>query len=256
VADLKAYSIEKKDRGYLLFTITRNERRNAIDYDVMQGLLEVIEQAKEPDIKALVITGEGTRAFCSGGDLAVFHALNTHEEAYKMLSKMSAILYSLLTLPKPTLGLINGHAVGGGCEILTACDFRIARSGIKAGFVQGKQAITTGWGGGTILAEKLSTPKAMKLLMDAELKSAEVLKAEGFIDEIYHDDSLAACENFLDKMLSIESSVLESYKNIILRKWEVAKLQERMEAEVRNCSFLWESDAHHLYVNNFLNKKA
>lgn len=255
VAKLKAYTIEKKDRGYLLFTITRNEKRNAIDYEVMEGLLEVIQQAKEPDIKALVITGEGSRAFCSGGDLAVFHALSTHEEACEMLSKMSAILYSLLTLPKPTLGLVNGHAVGGGCEILTACDFRIARSGIKAGFVQGKQAITTGWGGGTILAEKLSAPKAMKLLMDAELRPVEELKAEGFIDEIYHSEALMACEHFLDKMLSLEASVLQSYKNIMIRKWEEAKLQERMEAEVQNCSYLWESDAHHLYVHNFLNKK-
>lgn len=252
---MKAYTIEKKDRGYLLFTITRNEKRNAIDYDVMQGLVEVIGQAKEPDIKALVITGEGSRAFCSGGDLAVFHALNTHEEAYKMLSKMSAILYSLLTLPKPTLGLVNGHAVGGGCEILAACDFRIAREGTKAGFVQGKQAITTGWGGGTILAEKLSTPKAMKILMDAELRPAEELKAEGFIDGIYNEEPLSACEHFLEKMLSIESSVLESYKNILIRKWEETKLHERMDAEVQNCSYLWESDAHHIYVNNFLNKK-
>jgi enoyl-CoA hydratase/carnithine racemase len=254
VAGLEAYTIEKKDRGYLLFTITRDEKRNAIDYEVMQGLLEVIEQAKKPEIKALVITGSGLRAFCSGGDLAVFHALSTHEEAYKMLSKMSEILYSLLVLPKPVLGLINGPAVGGGCEILAACDFRIARSGIKAGFVQGKQAITTGWGGGTILAEKLSASKAMKLLMEAELKPVEELKAEGFIDEVFKGDPLSACESFLDKVVSLDSSVLQSYKNILIRKWEDAKLSERMEAEVQNCSYLWESDAHHLYVNSFLNK--
>jgi enoyl-CoA hydratase len=251
---LKAYTIEKKDKGYLLFTITRNEKRNAVDYDVMNGLLEVIELAKEPDIKALVITGTGTRAFCSGGDLAVFHALNTHEEAYKMLARMSAILYALLTLPKPTLGLINGHAVGGGCEILAACDFRIAKSGTKAGFVQGKQAITTGWGGGTILAEKLPSQKAMKLLMEADLKPAEELKDEGFIDEIFAGDPLAAAGEFLDKLLSIDSGVLQSYKNILIRKWEAANLSERMEAEVHNCSYLWESDAHHLYVKQFLNK--
>lgn len=254
VEKLKAYTIEKKDKGYLLFTITRNEKRNAIDYDVMEGLLKVIQQAKEPEIKALVITGSGSRAFCSGGDLAVFHALNNHEEAYGMLSKMSAILYSLLTLPKPTMGVMNGHAVGGGCEILTACDFRIARHGVKAGFVQGKQAITTGWGGGTILAEKFSSPKAMKLLMDAELKPVDILKDEGFIDEIYDGDPIAACENFLGQVLSVDASVLQSYKSIMIRKWEETKLCERMEAEVKNCSYLWESDAHHSYVNRFLNK--
>src|SRR6476620_5251832 len=100
---MNSYSIEKKDSGYLLFNITRDEKRNAIDYNVMQGLLEAIKMANETEIKAFVITGSGERAFCSGGDLAVFHALNTQEEAYAMLSKMSAILYSLLTFPKPTL---------------------------------------------------------------------------------------------------------------------------------------------------------
>lgn len=252
---MKAYTIEKKELGYLLFTITRGEKRNAIDFEVMEGLSEAIQMTNEPDVKALVITGSGDRAFCSGGDLSVFHALQTKEEAYAMLSKMSAILYSLLTLPKPTLGLINGHAVGGGCEVLTACDYRIARSGIKAGFVQGKQAITTGWGGGSILIEKLAPSKALKLLMDAELKPAEELKEDGFIDEIFEEPPLAACENFLGKLLSVDISVLQAYKNIMVRKWKESKLSERMEQEVRNCSYLWESDAHHSYVNNFLNKK-
>lgn len=254
MSSMKSYLIEKKAKGYLLFTITRDEQRNAIDYEVMQGLLEAIQLAKEPEIKAFVITGSGERAFCAGGDLNVFHALHTHEEAYEMLSKMADILYSLLTLPKPTLGLVNGPAVGGGCEILSACDFRIARSGIKAGFVQGKQAITTGWGGGAILAEKLPPQKAMKLLMEAELKPVEQLKEDGFIDTIYDDVPLVACENFLEKLLTLDSSVLHSYKSILVRKWEQTKLRERMEAEVRSCSYLWESDAHHLYVTNFLKK--
>lgn len=251
---MKAYTIEKKDKGYLLFTITRTDKRNAIDYDVMQGLSEAIQLAHNPDVKALVITGSGERAFCSGGDLSVFHALNTQEEAYSMLSKMSEILYSLVTLSKPTLGLINGHAVGGGCEVLAACDYRIARIGIKAGFVQGKQAITTGWGGGTILSEKLAPSSAMKILMEADLKPAEELKEAGFIDEIFEGLPIEACEKYLDKLLKIDSSVLESYKSILIRKWNESKLRERMEEEVRNCSVLWESDAHHAYVQNFLSK--
>lgn len=251
---MEAYTIEKRDKGYLLFTITRSEKRNAINYDVMHGLSEAIQLANDPEVKALVITGSGERAFCSGGDLSVFHALDTKEEAYKMLAKMSEILYSLVTLPKPTLGLMNGHAVGGGCEVLTACDYRIARIGTKAGFVQGKQAITTGWGGGTILSEKLPPSRAMKLLMEADLKPVEELKEAGFIDEIFAATPIEACEEFLNKVLTIDAGVLQSYKLILIRKWKESKLRERMEDEVRNCSILWESDAHHSYVNNFLGK--
>lgn len=251
-----SYTIEKRENGYLLFTITRNEKRNAINYDVMDGLVEALSRAKESDIKALVISGEGDSAFCSGGDLSVFHLLQTEEEAYSMLSKMANILYSLLTLSKPTIALLNGTAIGGGCELAAACDFRIARQGIKAGFVQGKQAITTGWGGGSILVEKFPAPIAMKLLMEAETQTAEYLHTAGFIDALYTDDPIIACETFLEKILSVDVPVLESYKRMLMRKWEESGLRERIEKEVRVCSVLWESDAHHEYVQKFIRKKT
>lgn len=249
-----AFSIERKEKGYLLFTIERNEKRNAINYEVMQGLKEAIGIAGDQDIKALVITGSGDQAFSSGGDLTVFHSLTTSEEAFAMLSNMSTILYSLLTLSKPTLALLNGTAIGGGCEIAAACDFRIARKGIKAGFVQGKQAITTGWGGGTILAERLSTSNGMKILMEAEIQSAERLLMSGFLDELFECTPIEACEGFLENLLSKDLNVLQAYKNIWIRKWVNSKLKERMEEEVQTCAALWEGKAHHSYVKKFMEK--
>lgn len=222
----------------------------------MDGLKEAILRAKEPNIKALVITGEGSHAFCSGGDLSVFHALKTKEEAYTMLSKMADILYTLVTLPKPTVALMNGTAIGGGCELAAACDYRLAREGSKVGFVQGQQAITTGWGGGSILAEKLPAQAAMKLLMESEIEPAEKMHQFGFINQLYSGDSLSACEKYLKKLLSIDISVLESYKMIWIRKWEENKLYERIEKEVRNCALLWESEAHHEQVRKFIGKKT
>jgi len=249
------YTIEKREQGYLLFTFRRAGKRNAINYEIMKGFKEAISLAEDPEIKALVITGEGEKAFCSGGDLSVFHMLETKEEAYPMLTKMAEILYSLLTLSKPTVALLNGLAVGGGCEIAIACDFRLARNGIKAGFVQGKQAITTGWGGGAILAEKLTGYQAMKLLMEAETYSAEELKELGFIDSLYENQPLEACDKFLANLLSMDQFVLQSYKNVWIRKWQETKLRERIEKEVQNCAGLWESEAHHEHVKKFITKK-
>lgn len=251
-----SYSIERQEKGYLLFTINRNEKRNAINYEIMEGLSAAIDSALKPDIKALVITGAGERAFCSGGDLSVFHLLHTKEEAYPMLAKMAAILYSLLTFPKPTIALIHGTTIGGGCELAISCDFRLARKGIMAGFVQGKQAITTGWGGGSILAEKFPGSSALKLLMDAELQPVEALKEMGIIDALYETSPLQACEAFLDKLLANELQVLKAYKSIWIRRWKESKLRERMEEEVKTCALLWESEAHHGHVQSFLSKKT
>lgn len=113
---MKPYLLEEREQGCLLFTINRPEKRNAINFDVMDGLSEAINRTKKPGVKALIITGAGEDAFSSGGDLSIFHQLKTEEEAYGMLSKMSNILYRLLTLPKPTIALINGTAVGGAAN--------------------------------------------------------------------------------------------------------------------------------------------
>jgi enoyl-CoA hydratase len=250
---MKPYLIEEEDR-YLRFTINRPTSRNAINYDVMEGLEKFLDIGENKSYSALIITGAGESAFCSGGDLSAFHQLKTEEEAYRMLSKMASILYRLLIFPKPTIAVINGSAVGGGCELATACDFRIGRKGIKAGFIQGKLAITTGWGGGSMLLEKLGYTYALKLLMTAETYNAEQLMAAGFLNELYEGDARVAYELFISKMITLETDTLSAYKSILVRKWEETNLKQRIQDEVRSCAKLWESEAHHKQVDRFLSK--
>lgn len=247
--------VEKNERGYMKVTLNRPERRNAVSYQVMEELEAAIDQAAEDEcIKVLVITGIGDRAFCSGGDLSEFHALQTEQEAYEMLSKMGAILYKLTTLEKPTVALLNGSAVGGGCELATAVDFRLAKRDIKVGFVQASLGITTGWGGASMLLEKIPTSSAMKLLLNGTFYTAEEAQQLGFIDEIMDDEDLEEWESFIDTMLMREVGVLRAYKQLLISKWTVANLKGRMKKEISECAKLWESEAHHQAVAQFLQK--
>ena len=247
--------VEKNDRGYMKLILNRPERRNAVSYQLMEDLEEAIDNASQDEsVKVLVVTGSGDRAFCSGGDLSEFHSLYTEDEAYGMLSKMGAILYKIATFKKPTIAILNGSAVGGGCELATAFDFRLARSGVKLGFVQASLGITTGWGGASLLLEKISQQSAMQLLLNGTIYTAEKAKQMGFIDEII-DGNLEEWEHFVETMLTRELGVLEAYKQLVINKFEVANLRGRMETEIRECSKLWETEAHHQAVANFLNKK-
>jgi enoyl-CoA hydratase len=251
---MDSYIISKEKDGVLFFTINRPARRNAIDFEIMTGLEKAIEMAADHEVKVLAITGAGDQAFCSGGDLAAFHQLKTEEQAYGMLSRMAGILYKLLTLPKPTIAILNGSAVGGGCEIAASCDFRIGKAGMKAGFVQANLAITTGWGGGTILLERLPQA-AMKMLIDAKIHTAEELFELGFLNDIYKEDPIDACLSFMKESLNKETAVLEAYKSLMNKKWELLSMRERMEAEAARCAVLWEDEAHHKKVDEFISKK-
>lgn len=251
-----AYKIDRND-GILTFIIDREEKRNAVNDEVMDGLKEVITYIKQnDDIRFLVITGAGDRAFCSGGDLSEFHSLQTEEEAFGMLSKMGKILYDLATLRVPTIALINGAAVGGGCEIATACDFRLVASHAKCGFIQGTLSITSGWGGGTYLFERgLRHDRALKMLVDAKTYDAKLLYEIGWAMRVYEGSKQQALEEFISEMRKIHPSVHQAYKEIELRKWKERNMYKRVMEEIRVCAKLWESEAHSEAVNRFLNKK-
>lgn len=250
-----AYQIENND-GILIFTIDRQEKRNAVNDEVMEGLKEAITYIKgHQDVRFLVVTGSGEKAFCSGGDLSEFHLLHTEEEAFSMLSKMGHILYDLATLRVPTIALVNGAAVGGGCEIATACDFRLVASHVQCGFIQGTLSITSGWGGGTYLFERgLRHDHALKMLIDAKSYDANLLYEIGWATDLFEGSKEQALEKFIANMRGIHPSVYQAYKEIQLRKWEEKNMYEHVMEEIRLCAKLWESDAHNEAVQRFLNK--
>lgn len=234
------------------FKINRSDKRNAVDYDVMNGLNQALGEVRgNASIRAFIITGAGEQSFCSGGDLSVFHALHTKEEAYAMLSKMGGILYDLMILPVPTYALINGTAIGGGCEIASACDQRWAFPHAKVGFVQGNLGITTGWGGASMLFEKIPSPQAMQMLTSANIYTAEEAERLGFVQKVV----TSVRTQGIGEILVTSSEVLRSYKQALVSKWEQTNLKKRMLAEIEQCAYLWEQDDHHNAVERFLQNK-
>lgn len=251
-----SYTIEIES-GIATFTINRPEMRNAISQAVMDGLEQFLDRIEDhPDVAYAVITGAGERAFCSGGDLSEFHELRTADEAFPMLSRMAGLLYRVATLPMPVIALVNGVAVGGGCEIATACDYRVVSSRTKAGFIQGTLAITTGWGGATLLFEKDGKhDRVFRFLSEAEVHTADQLLEAGWATELYEGDATEGLQQFLAKMSIHHPSVHRAYKTIAIRKWTADFMRDRMIEEARQCSILWAGEAHHEAVDRFLSKK-
>ncbi len=171
-----------------------------------------------------------------------------------MLSKMNKILFKLATLPKPTVAFINGTAIGGGCEIAIACDFRFAVPDASLGFIQGSLAITTGWGGGTLLLERVPLPIGLSILSSGRISKTVEWEKMGLIDYI------GDYEEFLNvplikEMTNKEGSVLSAYKTLAVNRLKLMNIQDRMELETKECARLWGKPAHHQAVARFMNKK-
>ncbi|ASN07395.1 enoyl-CoA hydratase [Virgibacillus necropolis] len=252
----KTIQYETFSEGYSMITLNRPEKRNAISTEMARELREAIKLAREETIKFLVITGSGDNAFCAGGDLKDLHGDLTPADAFHQLYAMKEVLFDIVSFPVPTICLLNGDAVGGGCEIATACDFRIARESTEFGFVQTKLGITPGWGGGALLYEKVHSSFAYSWLIDAEVYDALFLKDKGWVHRIVPTEKWHDRTEILAVYISKSVAQMEILDKQYKQKVGVLGLSALMDEEVRNCAKLWDSEEHVDAVNKFLAEKG
>lgn len=121
--------------GIGLITFNRPQARNALTFAMYEKLAEICTAASErKDLKALIITGAGERAFAAGTDIAQFRTFNSAVDALAYEAKMDRVLDAVEACAVPTIAAITGACTGGGAAIAAACDIRIASSDLKFGF--------------------------------------------------------------------------------------------------------------------------
>ncbi|MEN2766552.1 enoyl-CoA hydratase/isomerase family protein [Ornithinibacillus xuwenensis] len=242
------------EKEYGIITLNRPNKRNAISLAMAEELMQCIQFAKKDKIKFLVVTGAGERTFCAGGDLNEMHGNLSEHEAFDSLIKMMQVLYELATIPIPTIALLNGSAVGGGCELATACDIRIAKNNTKYGFVQTNLGIIPGWGGGVLLARRVHHSFSNQWIMEGSLYEAEALREKGWIHRIVEESEWEDTDKLLKPYLTKSFKQMEILKELFLDTIGVIGLEDKMKREVQKCASLWESEAHKKAVTDFHNR--
>ncbi|MGP4072549.1 enoyl-CoA hydratase/isomerase family protein [Piscibacillus sp. B03] len=239
-----------------VITLNRPEKLNSVSKKMIGELNQYLEEiSKRNDLKFLIITGSGQKAFCSGGDLNDFHGEMTEEEAYQLLQPMKEVLYKIASIHIPTIAWMNGLARGGGLEIASACDFRFASPNQSFGFIQGKLGISTGWGGGTLLYERINPQLAFQWMIEADVKSTDELLSIGFIQKIITNLEISKENPVLEAFFNRSCEQMVHWKNQRLIKMPLDQLNIKMDEEVKACSKLWVSDDHKKAVKQFLSKK-
>ena len=235
-------------------TINRPEARNAVNFEVMEALEDVLERLEnDTSLRAFVLSTAGSRTFISGGDLREFHTLKTAEEARQMSSRMLGILERLEKLPCWTIACINGAAYGGGCETMLAFDFRIASDTARFGFTQGKFYLTPGWGGLTRLVERVGRSTALRWLAEAAVISPKTALDYRLVDKVVSDDPLISATWEWAGQLSVNE---RDYIGALKRgAMELTRVRwQAIQAELEPFAKFWEDDRHHQRVEKFLNR--
>jgi enoyl-CoA hydratase len=151
----------------------------------LAGHLDLIEG--RPEVRAVMVIGEGDKAFCSGADITAWAGLDPAEFARNWVRGGHRIFDRLARLSKPTIACLNGHAFGGGLELAAACDIRIITPRATVAQPEAGVGVVPGWSGTQRLARLIPEPMLKEMALFGRRIRAERLLACGFVAEIAED---------------------------------------------------------------------
>jgi enoyl-CoA hydratase len=172
-------------------SVNRPDKRNALSNTVRREIVEALDQLRSnDDVRVVILTGVGDKAFIAGADIAEFAQRTALEQRETMQGRR--MFDEVAAYPKPTIAMINGFALGGGCELALACDIRVAARSAKLGQPEIKLGIIPGGGGTQRLPRLIGAGRALRLILTGDLIGAEEAERIGLVDMVVEDNELRA----------------------------------------------------------------
>ncbi len=246
--------IEKLDGGVALATVNRPDKMNALNGEVRCAVFEALDELEgDDDVRVVVLTGAGDRAFIAGADISEFRDARPVEQYRSMQD--GDIYDALEDFRKPVIAMINGYCLGGGCELAMACDIRIAAEEAKLGQPEINLGLIPGGGGTQRLPRLVGEGRAMKMIMTGEQVSGAEAERIGLVDGVVPREELE--EHTLEMAREIASKsplALQAAKESILEARRTS-LPEGRKFERGWFSLLFSTDDMDEGVTAFLEKR-
>mgnify|MGYP006086225721 FL=1 len=186
----------KIENSIALFTLNRPQQLNALNNQLIYNLNQELEKIKtDKNIKSVIITGSGEKAFVAGADIKEF-ANFTREEGENLAKDGQKKLFNLIeNFPKPVIAAINGFALGGGLELAMACHIRLASNNAKMGLPEVSLGVIPGYGGTQRLAQLVGKGKAMEMITTGRMiDSNQALNYRLVNNVVESGDLISKCE--------------------------------------------------------------
>jgi enoyl-CoA hydratase len=223
-----------------LVTISRREALNALSFDLLDELAATLEGLdRDPDCRAIVLTGAGTRAFAAGADIPELAAQTsvslTVDGRFASWGRIAAI-------GTPMIAAVRGFALGGGCELAMICDMIVAGEDAQFGQPEIKLGVMPGAGGTQRLTRAVGKAKAMELILTGRLMSAAEAEASGLVTSVVPAEAtLEAALELAARVAAQPPLAVRAAKEAILRAHELS-LSAGLEFEQRAFFMLFASE--------------
>src|SRR5436190_24114683 len=186
----------------LVITINRPDKLNALNKQTIEELHDTLVEAEnQKDIRAVIITGSGQKAFVAGADIAEFANFSVSEGKQLSASGHFKIFNFIENFSKPIIAAVNGFALGGGLELAMACHIRVVSENAKMGLPEVSLGLIPGYGGTQRLAHLLGKGKAFEMIVTADMINAQDAYKWGLANYV------TTAETLLDKCFEITAKI-------------------------------------------------
>ncbi len=247
--------IHQKEGAVSIIQLNRPQKKNSLNTELRREIeaafKEIAEDAKQ---KVVILTG-GEDFFCAGADIGEIPDASTAEKTYKHSREFQLLFDRIEALPQPVIAAVAGYALGGGCEMTLACDFRIAAEGTKFGLPEIKIGAFPGGGGTQRLPRLIGASKAKEMILTGEPITAEEAHALGLVMKVVPKGKvLEESKKFAAKLAALPRLAMEASKMLVNKGLEV-DLPSGLEMEARSFANLTTSNDLKEGTLAFLNKR-
>jgi enoyl-CoA hydratase len=189
-------SIELSRRDeFAVITINRAQALNALNYEMLRAIGRALDEVDASDARALFLTGTGDKAFCAGADIGELLGRSIPQE-YAGTRLGQELCCRIEGFRIPSLAIVNGYALGGGCELAMACTFRLGTPAAKFGLPEVKLGLVPGYGGTQRLPRLVGVGVALEILMTGRSVPAEEALRIGLLHRIVDGDPIEAAVQY------------------------------------------------------------
>ena len=227
-----------KSDGICTVKINRPDKLNAMNMDTARELVEIFENlGKDDDVKVIILTGEGDKAFSAGADIEYMSKISPDESVeYAKLGQL--VTATVENVKQPTIAAVNGFALGGGCELAMSCDIRIAANTAKMGQPEVTIGIPPGWGGTQRLMRIVGIAKAKELVYTGKMIKADEAREIGLVNQVVELSALMDETMKMAKVIASNSAIAVRMSKSAINIGRNADLDTGLGVELlawRNC---------------------